>query len=660
MPKRKHYHHIIGALLIALVQNSPLQANSHTVYVDSGDEQGLIDAIVQANLLGTADLTYIYLRDTGEDFLFTESIEGYGRALPTIMSHIRLQPADPAGRRIAFSGNGSFEMVTVTIGSLNVRGLTFTNFGTGELSPGFGSVFSIKGATDFVATDVHFLNNNAASGGAAIFHPSTGSLQVEDCLFEGNSAGSVGGAILVDTPSDGKLTIENSRFLDNTAGLGCALSIEHGASLNLSGSVFSGCNDEMIDVFFAALTAHNSAIVNTPRGLRVEGHDIALFANLIDAVAASSTKASCTPDWLPGIETLGFNITSDASCSTDAPSDLTMTDPQLSVSDGVPLLAAGSPAVESALSELITFPGDDLPALPCGYKDVTGLGRPQDFDGDGVFTCDRGPVELTGPGEIVAQHSGPFYNSDRNGEGIYAEVISDELSLIYTFSFDPLGNHPMWMLGVGKNVGNSIVIDDLELPTGARFGSAFDSSEIEYRDGGSMSVVFPDCQAEAEPGNIVYTGNENLGYEPLITTARRLAEIVPCGAAPVAVNAGLSGSFYDPDRNGEGIIVEWLSNGMVVVVWFTYDQDGNQLWLLGVGEADGNSVTLTMEYPTGLTRWGSDFDASAVILTEWGTVTITHTDCDSLSFGYDSTAGFGSGSYNYRRITSLLGTTCAL
>ena len=49
---------------------------------------------------------------------------------------------------------------------------------------------------------------------------------------------------------------------------------------------------------------------------------------------------------------------------------------------------------------------------------------------------------------------------------------------------------------------------------------------------------------------------------------------------------------YDPDHDGEGIILEVLDATTVVVQWFTYDDEGKQFWIQGVGTIDGKTITV--------------------------------------------------------------------
>jgi len=43
------------------------------------------------------------------------------------------------------------------------------------------------------------------------------------------------------------------------------------------------------------------------------------------------------------------------------------------------------------------------------------------------------------------------------------------------------------------------------------------------------------------------------------------------------------GSWYDPDRKGEGINIEVI-NGLKVAYFYTFDDDGDQVWYTMIGE----------------------------------------------------------------------------
>jgi hypothetical protein len=105
--------------------------------------------------------------------------------------------------------------------------------------------------------------------------------------------------------------------------------------------------------------------------------------------------------------------------------------------------------------------------------------------------------------------------------------------------------------------------------------------------------------------------------------------------------------------------VQWLPDGSVLAIMFTYDTNGDQMWIFGVGQSDGKTVTIDAVYPTGFTSWGGEFDPDEVVLSPWGTFTLTWTDCSTLTFEYASNIdGYGNATRNYSRLTSLNGLTC--
>ncbi len=264
-----------------------------------------------------------------------------------------------------------------------------------------------------------------------------------------------------------------------------------------------------------------------------------------------------------------------------------------------------------------------------------------------------------GEEEVGEAHSAAFFNPARDGEGNYVEILNENQALVYTFSYRPDGSGPAWFLGVGDIEGGSIVINDLLRPIGAEFGAGFDSADISYDPAGSMSMGFVDCPSSGNGGTVSYSGSEALGYEALLSRAARLSEIIACDGSRNE-NAHRSGSFFSPERDGEGIVVEWLNGGLVLVIMFTYDLEGDQFWVLGIGTPDGDSVTMEAMYPATPTSWGSGFNPDEIRLESWGTFTLEwDEECDSVAFSYASTVpGYGSANRNYSRLTGLAGLSC--
>lgn len=125
---------------------------------------------------------------------------------------------------------------------------------------------------------------------------------------------------------------------------------------------------------------------------------------------------------------------------------------------------------------------------------------------------------------------------------------------------------------------------------------------------------------------------------------------------------GLSGSWYDTSRSGEGFVFEVLEDGRMLAAWFTYPPNGapgNQAWLTAVdGRVDGNQVRFEQVYSTTNGRWGDAFDPATIQNTVWGTLDIEFHDCHTATARYSGPAGYGSGELHLSRLTVLDELAC--
>jgi len=126
----------------------------------------------------------------------------------------------------------------------------------------------------------------------------------------------------------------------------------------------------------------------------------------------------------------------------------------------------------------------------------------------------------------------------------------------------------------------------------------------------------------------------------------------------IGLNPGLTGNWRGgSDRDGEGFSVEiGSSNGKLALIsqFYTYDNFGNQVWLLATGPiATGTSVTVDVFITEG-PMWGSDFDPVAVDTIEWGSATFTFLSCSAGSVALKpnqamKNQGFSDIGYDLRR-----------
>ncbi|MCK9488194.1 MAG: hypothetical protein M0Q42_02120 [Xanthomonadales bacterium] len=118
-----------------------------------------------------------------------------------------------------------------------------------------------------------------------------------------------------------------------------------------------------------------------------------------------------------------------------------------------------------------------------------------------------------------------------------------------------------------------------------------------------------------------------------------LACTLPGHAAVVA--PGHSALWYDPARDGEGLVLEIHDNDGALVTWYTYDEDGNQRWLIGAGaivrdDQAGDRIEFPELRVTHGGRFGPDFDPDEVVYTVIGSASLVFQDCYHGQFSYDA------------------------
>ena len=97
-------------------------------------------------------------------------------------------------------------------------------------------------------------------------------------------------------------------------------------------------------------------------------------------------------------------------------------------------------------------------------------------------------------------------------------------------------------------------------------------------------------------------------------------------ASDFLVTSGISGSWYEPARDGEGFMIDVAKDGIVAVSYYTYDTQGRQMWVIGSGTVNGNVFEINFHITDG-GIYGSVFDPLLVNRYPWGTGTFTFFSC---------------------------------
>ena len=250
----------------------------------------------------------------------------------------------------------------------------------------------------------------------------------------------------------------------------------------------------------------------------------------------------------------------------------------------------------------------------------------------------------------VAQYSGFFYDPGHDGEGFVVDVISEDSATVYWFTFDNDGNQ-RWFLGVGVIEGDTIRVDEWVVTRGARFGADFRPEDVEFSVAGS--AVFEIHSCDRMTAN--YTIDDVDGQQRL----QRLSGLADANCTGLQSHrSGLGGAFYDPQRNGEGIILHVIGSRRALMVYFGYDDQGQQMWVLGDGEIHGSQLVLENPFFSRGGIFGPDFNPDDVETMAWGEMSLSLA-CDSSRLDYQALdPDLGEGSLEFQRLSGQSGTLC--
>ena len=162
-------------------------------------------------------------------------------------------------------------------------------------------------------------------------------------------------------------------------------------------------------------------------------------------------------------------------------------------------------------------------------------------------------------------------------------------------------------------------------------------------------------------GVAILNPNDRHTYAELsTTTGGKCGNSPPDETGSYNIVSCISGSWFLPERDGEGYVIEILGPELepeMLAYFYTYNDAGNQMWMLGQGFADGDTAVLPMQVTSGAV-YGDDFDPDDVLREDWGTLTFTFTSKDAGTVLRESTMGFGTDTVDIIRLSSLTGLVC--
>jgi plastocyanin len=129
-------------------------------------------------------------------------------------------------------------------------------------------------------------------------------------------------------------------------------------------------------------------------------------------------------------------------------------------------------------------------------------------------------------------------------------------------------------------------------------------------------------------------------------------------AAGVAIDAGFTGSWYNPSQSGHGFNIEVLAGGGMLAYWYVFDAAGTPQWIVAQGTIDGDVATLDAFLVLG-GLFPPDFDPTAITREAWGQLVFTFSDCNHGQVGWTTTnPAFSDGQLDLVRLSLPAGLAC--
>jgi glucose/arabinose dehydrogenase len=180
-------------------------------------------------------------------------------------------------------------------------------------------------------------------------------------------------------------------------------------------------------------------------------------------------------------------------------------------------------------------------------------------------------------------HSISSFGEDESGE-VY---VADYFGGVYRLSDGEPPDTPLdlaqvgsqyWLTGVGTLLQRTLLAE-LSSATGARFGAAFDAADVVRKRWGTLEIEFTGCDAGLlrwRSSGEDSAGFGNGGY-PLQRIAATAAsqQCHQLGFGNASSLEWVSGTWFGgAARSGEGVFLDRLADGRVLVAFFTYRPPG--------------------------------------------------------------------------------------
>lgn len=129
---------------------------------------------------------------------------------------------------------------------------------------------------------------------------------------------------------------------------------------------------------------------------------------------------------------------------------------------------------------------------------------------------------------------------------------------------------------------------------------------------------------------------------------------MPIGLA----EGGINGLYYNPAADGHYLYI-LETDFTTLVVWTTFDADGNQAWVYGTGELKNGRSIIADTYINKNGGYSMDGEIVASEVEHWGRLEVDLTSCsEGLVAFYSDLPEFGNGQFPIERLANVKQLGC--
>lgn len=138
---------------------------------------------------------------------------------------------------------------------------------------------------------------------------------------------------------------------------------------------------------------------------------------------------------------------------------------------------------------------------------------------------------------------------------------------------------------------------------------------------------------------------------------------VPARAADLVVTRYFSGLWDQPKQESQGIILQIIDqeeegNKKAVAYWFTYGDNLDTAWFMGIGHAEGDQVLMNLYTAEGIAFMEDDMPGNENVYAV-GTLNLTFHNCNHGMASYDLEDGVVAGEFEIKRLAGLYNSRCS-